>query len=322
MPALGWFAELWIMFGTTLVALSLGLVALSLPVHAQQAAPAEDPVVAIVDGAEVRRSEVEAVARSLPEQYRQVPLPQIYGMLLDRTIDFRLLAQAAEQTDLAQDPGVQTELEQARAGVLRDAFVRQKIEEGTTADKLRARYDELKDDDGFTQEEVHARHILVASEDEAKKVIAELAGGADFAALAGQHSVDPSARSNGGDLGFFRRDQMVPEFAEAAFALGPGQRTQEPVQTQFGWHVIEVVERRMGTPTFEETQPRLRQELAREIVLALVADLRGEAEIQRFNLDGSPMRIAPAGEQGGPEPGTGPQAQPEQGDPQAEPKTE
>jgi peptidyl-prolyl cis-trans isomerase C len=309
------------MFGTTLVALSLGLLALSLPVHAQQAAPAEDPVVAIVDGAEVRRSEVEAMAQALPEQYRQVPLPQIYGMLLDRTIDFRLLSNAAEEQDLAEDPDVQTALEQARAGILRDAFVRQKIEEGTTAEKLRARYDELKDDEGFSQEEVHARHILVGSEDEAKEVIAALAGGADFATLAGERSVDPSGRSNGGDLGFFRRDQMVPEFAEAAFALEPGQRTQEPVQTQFGWHIIEVVERRTGTPSFEETQPRLRQELAREIVLALVADLRGEAEIQRFNLDGSPMPIAPEGEQAGPEAGAIPQS-PEQGEAQGERKAE
>jgi peptidyl-prolyl cis-trans isomerase C len=310
------------MFGTTLVALSLGLLALSLPVHAQQAAPAEDPVVAIVDGAEVRRSEVEAMAQALPEQYRQVPLPQIYGMLLDRTIDFRLLSNAAEEQDLAEDRDVQTALEQARAGILRDAFVRQKIEEGTTAEKLRARYDELKDDEGFSQEEVHARHILVGSEDEAKEVIAALAGGADFATLAGERSVDPSGRSNGGDLGFFRRDQMVPEFAEAAFALEPGQRTQEPVQTQFGWHIIEVVERRSGTPAFEETEPRLRQELAREIVLALVADLRGEAEIQRFNLDGSPMPIAPEGEQSGPEPGAAPQSQPEQGEAQGEQRTE
>ena len=117
------------MFGTTLVALGLALLALTLPARAQQPAPNGDPVVAIVDGAEVHRSEVEAMARGLPEQFRQVPLPQIYGMLLDRTIDFRLLAQAAEQADLAQNPDVQVQIEQARAGVLRDAFVRQKIEE-------------------------------------------------------------------------------------------------------------------------------------------------------------------------------------------------
>jgi peptidyl-prolyl cis-trans isomerase C len=284
------------MFGTTLVALGIGVLALSLPVQAQEAAP-EDPVVAIVDGTEVHRSDVEAVARALPEQFRQVPLPQIYGMLLDRAIDFRLLANAAEEQDLAADPDVQAALAKARADVLRDVYIRGKIEEGTTDARLRERYDALKDDEGFAEEEVHARHILVGSEDEAKKIIADLEGGADFAALAGEHSVDPSARTNGGDLGFFRRGQMVPEFAEAAFALEPGKRTTEPVQTQFGWHVIEVVERRTGTPSFEETEPRLRQEVAREIVTALVADLRDGAEIERFNLDGSPMQIAPeAGE--------------------------
>jgi peptidyl-prolyl cis-trans isomerase C len=282
------------MFGPIiLLAFSLAVLTSGLSARAQETGPAGDPVVAVVDGTEVRRSDVEAVARALPEQYRQIPLPQMYGMLLDRAIDFRLLSNAAEEQELAADPDVQTSLAQARASVLRDAYIRQRIEEGTTSEKLQARYDEIKDDEGFAQEEVHARHILVGSEDEAKAVITELAGGGDFAALAGEHSVDPSARSNGGDLGFFRRGQMVPEFAEAAFALEPGKRTTEPVQTQFGWHVIEVVERRTGTPSFEETEPRLRQEVAREIVIALVADLRDDAEIERFNLDGSPMQIAP-----------------------------
>jgi peptidyl-prolyl cis-trans isomerase C len=323
MPGLGLLTELQIMFGMTLVALSLGLLTLSPPAHAQQAGAAEDPVVAVVDGTEMRRSEVEAVARALPEQYRNVPLPQIYGMLLDRAIDFRLLANAAEDQDLAEDPAVQTALEQARAGVLRDAYVRQQIQEATTEDKLRTRYEELKGEEGFAQEEVHARHILVGSEAEAKEVITELEGGADFTALAEEHSIGPSA-PQGGDLGFFRREQMVPEFAEAAFALEPGEHTEEPVQTQFGWHVIEVLDRRVGTPSFEETEPRLRQELAREIVLALVADLRDDAEIERFNLDGSPMQIEPEGEQGGAqsEPGAAPQPRPEQGEAQGEQTTE
>jgi peptidyl-prolyl cis-trans isomerase C len=308
------------MFVTTLLALVLGLLTLSPPAHAQQADSA-DPVVAVVDGAEVRRSEVEAVARALPEQYRQVPLPQIYGMLLDRAIDFRLLANAAQAQDLAEDPEVQAALEKARIDVLRDAYIRQQIEQGTTEDKLRARYAQLKDGEGFAQEEVHARHILVGSQKEAEEVIAELEGGKEFAALAEARSIGPSA-PQGGDLGFFRREQMVPEFAEAAFALAPGEHTKEPVQTQFGWHVIEVLDRRMGTPSFEETEPRLRQELAREIVTALVADLRDDAEIERFNLDGSPMQIAPDTGQGGPEPGAAPPSQPEQGEAEGQPKTE
>lgn len=289
------------MFGpTTLLALSLALLTFGPAAHAQEPGPSEDPVVAVVDGAEVHRSDVEAVARALPEQYRQVPLPQMYGMLLDRAIDFRLLANAAEGQDLADDPDVQAALAKARANVLRDAYIRQQIDEGTTPEKLQARYDEIKDDEDFTQPEVHARHILLGSEDEAKQVITELDGGADFAALAEERSVGPSA-PNGGDLGYFRRGQMVPEFAEAAFALEPGKYTEEPVQTQFGWHVIEVLDRRTGAPSFEETEPRLRQELAREIVTALVADLRDDAEIERFNLDGSPMEVAPeAGEEEAP----------------------
>jgi peptidyl-prolyl cis-trans isomerase C len=294
------------MFGPTiLVALSLGLLAFILPVIAQQPSPPADPVAAIVDGTEVHLSDVEAVARGLPEQFRQVPFPQIYGMLLDRAIDFQLLANAAEEQHLTDDPAVQTALAKARATVLRDAYIRQRIEEGTTADALRARYDDLKDDEGFAEQEVHARHVLLGSEDAARKVIAELQGGADFAALAGEHSVDPSAASNGGDLGFFSRGQMVPEFAEAAFALEPGQRTGDPVQTQFGWHVIEVLDRRTGVPSFEATEPRLRQEVAREIVTALVADLRDGAEIERFGLDGSPMQIAPEARPEAAEPGAG-----------------
>ena len=145
------------------------------------------------------------------------------------------------------------------------------------------------------------------SEEEAAEVITELAGGAEFESIARERSVDPSARSNSGDLGFFRREQMVPEFAEAAFALQPGEHTEKPVKSQFGWHVIEVLDRRTGTPTFEETEPRLRQELAREVVMALVADLRADAEIERFNLDGSPMQIAPEAGTGGAEE---PQAEP------------
>jgi peptidyl-prolyl cis-trans isomerase C len=211
---------------------------------------------------------------------RQVPFPQIYGMLLDRAIDFQLLANAAEAEDLSGDPDVQAALAKARSDVLRDAYVRQAIDEGTTEERLQARYDDLKSEEGFTQEEVHARHILVASEDEAKKVIAELQVGADFAALAQEHSIGPTG-PNGGDLCFYRREQMVPEFAEAAFAQEPSEHTQAPVQTQFGWHVIEVVDRRTGAPSFEETEPRLRQEVAREIVADLVAELRDDAEIER-----------------------------------------
>jgi peptidyl-prolyl cis-trans isomerase C len=260
-----------------------------------QEAPGEDPVVATVDGAPVHRAEVEAAARSLPDQMRQMPMQMLYGVLLDRVIDFRLLANEAERQKVGDDPAVGPALAQARAAVLREFLVQREIEEGLTEEKLRARYEEKKAQEGFVREEVHARHILVPTEDEAKAVIEELQGGADFAEVAEQRSTGPSGPA-GGDLGFISREQVVPEFADAAFALNAGETSQAPVQTQFGWHVIDVVERRNVEPTYDETAPQLRQELAREIVTALVEDLRGDAEIERFNMDGSPMEEAPKAE--------------------------
>ncbi len=278
-----------------LIATAIGLLALAAPVRAQQPAPDQDPVVAVVDGVALHRSQLEETAQGLPEQFRQMPMQVLFGILLDRVIDFQLLANEAERRDLGTDPTVQDALARARANVLRDALIRRQIEDGTTEVKLRERYEQLKQGENFAQPEVHARHILLKSADEAKAVIKEVQGGADFAALAQQHSAGPSAQS-GGDLGFFRREQMVPEFAEAAFALEPGQITTEPVQTQFGWHVIMVLERRTVEPTFEDSQPQLRQELAREIVTALVADLHEGAKIERFNIDGTPVEAPPPGQ--------------------------
>jgi peptidyl-prolyl cis-trans isomerase C len=275
-----------------IAAFALGLS--STTVWAQAAG--DDPVIATVDGHEIRRSELEAAQRGLPEQYRQVPLQMIYGPLLDQVIDARLLSDEAERSALAEDGEVQEQLARARAQVLRDTLVERKLEEGITEEKLRERYEQSKQGADFAHEEVQARHILLPSEEEAKAVIQQLQGGADFGELAKDKSIGPSAEA-GGDLGFFRREQMVPEFAEAAFAMDVGAISEAPVQTQFGWHVINVVDKRKVEPTFAESEPQLREEVAREIVTALLEDLRGSAKIERFNLDGSPMEEAPEPEE-------------------------
>jgi peptidyl-prolyl cis-trans isomerase C len=214
-------------------------------------------------------------------------------MLLDRVIDFQLLSAEAEKQDFAEDEQVQAALDRARASVLRDAMLQQKIDEATTEEALQKRYNEMKEQEGFSYEEVHARHILLASEDEAKEVIEALDGGADFAELAKEKSTGPSG-PQGGDLGYFKKDQMVPEFGNAAFGMEVGATSSEPVQTQFGYHVIKVEDKRTVEPTMDETAPQLRQEVAREIVTALVTELREDAEIERFNMDGSPVPEAPA----------------------------
>ena len=273
------------------IVLALGLLVPGAAALAQEA-EGDDPVVAVVDGQELRRSDLEEAAASLPEQYRQMPLPMIYDLLLDRVIDFELLAREAERLDLGEEPEVQPALERARADVLRNALVQRQVLEGTSEDRLRERYEELKESEDFVREEVHARHILLESEEEAQAVIDELREGADFAALAGERSTDPSAERNAGDLGYFAREQMVEEFADAAFELEVGEVSPEPVQSQFGWHVIEVLDRRSVEPSFAETEPQLRQELAREAITSLLAGLREDAEIERFALDGSPQEPA------------------------------
>src|SRR6202012_4077676 len=160
---------------------------------------------------------------------------------------------------------------------------------------VRARYDaEIAGKPG--EEEVHAKHILVDNEAQAKTIIDQLNKGADFAALAKQYSKDPGA-AQGGDLGFFKKDEVVPEFADAAFALQPGKFTQTPVHTQFGWHVILLVERRTASaPTFEQASDDLRQKMIQEAVQKVLAQARTGLTIQKFNVDGSAPRATDAAE--------------------------
>ncbi len=250
-------------------------------------AAAEDPVVAVVEGEKILRSELEAAQAELPEQYRELPLAMIYDPLLARVIDRRLLAKEAERRGLATRPDVVAAIERARREVLGDRLIETAIGEALTQERLEQAYAVARAQPGFAVEEVRARHILLPSEAEAREVVAALAAGADFAALARERSIDPSAAQNEGDLGFFRRETMVEPFAEAAFALEPGKTTSEPVQTRFGWHVIRVEERRLVAPSFEEKRPELEEQVAREAINALIAELRGKARIERFALDGS-----------------------------------
>jgi len=248
----------------------------------------DDPVVAIVDGEKILKSEVMVAQQALPEQYRQVPLETIWVPLLDRTIDQRLLAKAAEKEKLGDDPKVKDDLARARHQSLQGAMVERAIEQGATPEKLQQAYNQMRLQPGFAQEEVHAQHILVATEEEAEAIIVALDKGGDFAKLAAGNSTDPSAKQNAGDLGWFPRGAMVEEFSDKAFEIASGTYGKEPVKSQFGWHVIKVDEKRLKVPSFEEKEPELREQVARDSVTALLQQIRGGAAIQRFDPDGSP----------------------------------
>lgn len=274
------------------VSLILALTSFPFLASAQDTKPADDPLVATVNGTKVYRSEVLEAARSLPPQY-QAQMQQIFPMLVERVVDFRLLSEAAGEAGLAKDEEVKRRLAKLQDDVMREVYLQRQIDKQVSDAALRTRYDAYLAANP-AQPEVHARHILVEDEDKAKEMIVALDEGADFAELAQEHSTGPSS-SRGGDLGYFTSDQMVPEFSEKAFELKKGEHSKAPVQTQFGWHVIKVEDRREGTPpTFESMEEQLREEASREVVNDVLSGLRESAEVEIV----SPLPPAmPAGHQ-------------------------
>ncbi len=258
--------------------------ALLLPVHlaAAQEAGEADPVVARVNGEEIRRSDVRNSVEQLPAAYRQQAVAQfdaMFPLLLQRTIDFKLLGSAARDAGMADDEEVKRRLKNIEEAVMREVFLEKRVVDSITDKMLQERYQAyLKDNP--PKAEVRARHILVEEKAAAQSLIDKLDEGADFAQLAKENSIGPSA-SQGGDLNYFSKEQMVPEFAEAAFALESGSYTAEPVQTQFGWHVILVVDRRdAAPPPFEQLEQQLLEELSQEALREVIEGLRKEAAIE------------------------------------------
>ena len=245
---------------------------------AQDETAAADPPVARVNGETILRSEVLAAARNLPAQY-QAQLAAVFPLLVERLVDLKLLGLAAADAGLADDDEVARRLAKQRESIMREVFIERLVEERVTEDAVKAQYDVyLKDNP--PKDEVNARHILVENEADARQVIADLDGGADFEDLAKERSKGPSS-AQCGDLGYFTRGDMVPEFSDAAFALEPGKHSENPVQTQFGWHVIKVEDRRtQPAPPFEELQEQLRDQLAEKAVGDEVAALREKASIE------------------------------------------
>lgn len=266
--------------------LALGLLA-GLAVTPALAAE-KDPVVAVVNGSDVHLSDVVEFQRNLPPQVAQAPFQAILEVLINN----RLITDAARKEGLQRDPEVKREVKLAEEGAMRRAWLNKKVRSEITDASMKAQYDQLVSH-FKPEDEVRARHILVSTEDEAKSVIADLKSGANFEDLAKAKSKDPSAAKNGGDLGFFTKSEMVPAFADAAFALQPGEVSPEPVKTQFGYHVIKVEERRKTTPpTFEQAKPVLREQMSEKIAQQMVGELRAKARIKTFNPDGSPAAAA------------------------------
>ncbi len=250
-----------------------------------------DPVVASVEGHPIYLSDLGRATRALPSNLRSLPFDTLYPVLLDRMVDHELLVMLARRRGLEDNPAVRKEIEAATERVLEGALLSQEAAPKVTERAIKARYDRLYANRSAT-EEVRARHILVTSEAEANSIIAKLRKGADFATLANELSKDPDA-SKGGDLGYFRREQVWPGFADVAFALQPSQVADKPIHNEFGWHVIEVDEKRLvAAPSYSDLHDQLRDEMMQDAVKAMVAEARGQMTVHKWNLDGSEMDAA------------------------------
>ena len=268
----------------------------ALPPSAPVTPPAvfKDPIVATINGQPIHLSELEVAQQALPPQYRNMPMQAVFPALLDRIVDSKLVVQDGRKNKISDDPAFKKRMAFVEEQVIQDFWLQREIARKVTAEKLQQRYEErLKSMPA--EEEVHARHILVATEDEAKAILADLKKGTAFDKLAKDKSTDKASGAEGGDLGWFKKSDMVKEFADAAFALKKGELSEVPVKTQFGYHVIMLEDRRQAPPpAFEEMQDQLREELARETVTALLDQLRASAKIDKFNMDGSKVDPAAA----------------------------
>jgi peptidyl-prolyl cis-trans isomerase C len=249
-------------------------------------------IVATVNGDPIRISDISAAAAALPPEVRQqVPENVIFGKLLDQLVSKKALVIEARKEGLDKDPAVQRQMAAAADQVLQVAILQKEVLPKINEEAIKALYD--KDVAGKPPEtEVHARHILVDSEAKAKDVIAQLKAGAKFEELAKKYG-DPkdAATQQGGDLGFFKKGDMLPEFSDVAFKLKPGEYTQTPVKTRYGWHVIQVLETRTAPPpTYEQVHDELKQKLQKQDVEAAVLQARSQVKIVQYNPDGTPSK--------------------------------
>ena len=255
------------------------LLALTLTAGAQT----PDPVVAKVNGVEVHQSDLQLAEEDIgPNLPQGIAGDAKRDYLISYMTDMILLAQEAEVQGMSATDAFKRRFAMMRNKVLMETLLAQTAQKSVNDDAMHKVYD-----DAIKQmkpeEEVHARHVLVKTEDEAKAVLADIKKGTDFAEVAKAKSTEPGAAQSGGDLGYFTKEQMVPEFAEAAFKLDKG-KVSEPVKTQFGWHIIKVEDKRVRpTPTFEQVKPQIENYVAHRAQAELVEGLRKSATVERLD---------------------------------------
>ncbi len=313
---------------TTMIALILGAGLLAATVFsptpvlaAKKSAPAsstgtstgcsgsDNPVIARVNGDPICRTDIQATLQQIIPQGQtpsQDDLKKLYPRIVDDLISRKLAYQQAVQMHLNNESDVRHAVSMAEHQIMEQAYFNEVGKPAVTDEAMRKAYDEAVKT-APKQDEVHARHILVKTEDEAKEIIKQLDKGADFQTLAKEKSIDKGNAADGGDLGYFTKGAMDPAFADAAFSMEPNTYSKTPVKTGFGYHVIQVLDKRPAKiPTFEEAKPQLRSQLAQAAITAKLKDAAAKSKIEVFNPDGTPITQQPtAAAAAAPPPSTG-----------------
>lgn len=255
----------------------IGFALLATPAFAQA-----DKVVAKVDGISITERDVQLASEDLGERLAQLPEDRKRDEVINYLVDLKLGAKAAAEAKIADTPDFAARLAYYREKVLLDEYLTREGKKAVTAEAAKKLFDDTTKAMA-PEEEAHARHILVEDEAQAKTVVERLKKGEDFAKVAAELSKDPGSGKEGGDLGWFTKDRMVPEFAEAAFKLKKGE-VSEPVKSQFGWHVIRLEDKRAKPlPDFAAVKPQIDQYLERKAQQDLVLALREKAKVERLD---------------------------------------
>ena len=247
-----------------------------------------NPVLAIINGENVKRQEVIDLVNIMPAQMRQVPMEQLFPMALEQLISNKIIDKRAAKAGLGNNKEIRDQLKLTKTQLIRAKFLEKSVNDRINDELLMAEYKKYVS--SFPSvDEVKVAHILVDSEKTAKSLIKKLGKGEDFAELAKGNSKDGSA-AKGGELGFFTETEVVPEFAKAAFAMKVGEYSQKPVKTDFGYHIIRVDEKRVRPPAeFAKVKPFMEKELQRSILDKMIKEWRAGVEIERFDINGNPL---------------------------------
>ncbi len=248
-----------------------------------------NPVVARVDGKEITRVDVYRFIQTMPANIQQLPAAAVYPMALEQVVNTRIVQNKAEESDVQNTEAFKVELEMAKQQLERNIYLQNQVNNKITDSKLESAYKDYMNNVPEVEER-RARHILLEDESKAKAVIEKLNNNGDFVELAKELSVGPTA-PKGGDLGYFAKGEMVPEFSDKVFSMKKGDVTSEPVKTQFGYHVIMLEDtRERPKPTMEQLKPALEAEIRRELLTEMMQDWRESVKIEQFDINGQPLK--------------------------------